>query len=224
MKSPSLERIHAKLDKQIKLVRSYTEIEGMDFIIRACRLKPRDYVFEAVDKKIVLHKWWFDEFGNSLIIDKKISLIHNDLRLDRKKIVCTDLYYGLTLNRVAKMSKLVHLVVGKDEDLLQECCLLTFLGLDDHLRSYLCWYGEWQQVSPLIMGMKSLILLADHLDIKYFQQIGKKENSAIPCVAGETWLSYLPPSADFLETIKSKQEIIYSLLDNHENTKDGERR
>jgi hypothetical protein len=214
MRSPSLERLHVRLYKQIKLVQSYTEIDSMEFIIKACRLKPYHYVFEKRDHRIILHDWWFDEFGNSLIIGKKkkVRIIYNDLRLDRKRIVSTDLYYGLSLDAVAKMSKLVHLVAGKDEDLYEDCYLLTFLGLDDHLRSYLYWYGEWQQVSPLLMGMKSLQLLVDHLDIKYFNQIGKKENSAIPCISGESWLSYLPPSAGFLSEINKKSEIVSNIL------------
>src|SRR5271166_4318481 len=139
MRSPSLERLHAKLSRQIKLVESYTELAGMEFIIKACRLKPYDYVFKGRDSKLILHRWWFDEFGNSLMIDKKVKIIYNDLLLDRKLIISTDLYYGLSLDRVAKMSKLVHLVGGKDEDLYQDCYLLTFLGIDDHLRSYLYW-------------------------------------------------------------------------------------
>jgi len=217
MRSPSLERLHAKLSRQIKLAQSYTELAALEFIIKTCRLKPHDYVFGERDNTLKLHRWWFDEFGNSFILDKKkIKIIYNDLRLDRKQIVCTDLYYGLSLERVAKMSKLVYLVAGKDEDLYQDCYLLTFLGIDDHLRSYLYWYGEWQQVSPLIMGVKSLQLLADHLDIKYFNQIGKKENSAIPCISGETWLSYLPPSESFVKLLGQQYETISHLIREHE--------
>ncbi len=214
MRSPSLERLHAKLHKQIKLVQSYTELEGLEFIIKACRLKPYDYVFKERDSRIILHEWWFDEFGNSLVVSKKrkVDIIHNDLRLDRNRIVCTDLYYGLSIENIAKMSKLVHLVAGKDEDLYEDCYLLTFLGLDDHLRSYLYWYGEWQQVSPLLMGMKSLRLLVDHTDLKYFNQIGKKENSAIPCISGETWLSYMPPSGEFLRLVNKQYEMLHPIL------------
>ena len=213
MRSPSIERIHAKLHKQIKLAQSYTEIAGLEFIIRACRLKPYNYVFKQRDHRIVLHDWWFDEFGNSFFIkDKKIKIVLNDLRLDRKRIVSTDLYYGLSLENIAKMSKLVHLVAGKDEDQYEECYLLTFLGIDDHLRSYLYWYGEWQTVSPLVMGMESLLLLADHVETKYFHQIGKKENNAIPCILGETCLSFLPPSPGFLEIFGKQYEIIAKLF------------
>lgn len=218
MRSPSIEWLHAKLEKHIRLTQSYTEIDGLEFIIKSCRLKPYDYIFKEREDKIVLYKRWFDEFGNSFTIDryKNIQIVYNDLSLDKKRIVCTDLYYGLSLDRVTKMSKLVHLVAGKDEDLYQDCYLLTFLGIDNHLRSYLYWYGEWQQVSPLLMGMKSLGIIAKHLDIKQYVQAGKKENNAIPCISGETWLSCLPPGKGLLELLSKRFEIIARVI--NENT------
>lgn len=218
MRSPSIEWLHAKLEKHIRLTQSYTEIDGLEFIIKSCRLKPYDYVFEERNDKLFLHKRWFDEFGNSFTINryKKIDIVYNDLSLDKKRIVCTDLYYGLSLENVAKMSKLVHLVIGKDEDLYQDCCLLTFLGIDNHLRSYLYWYGEWQQVSPLLMGIKNLGIIAKHLDIKQYVQVSKKENKAIPCVGGETWLSLCPIPKGFLELLSERFEIIEKVF--HENT------
>jgi hypothetical protein len=214
MRSPSIEWLHAKLERQIRLVESYTEVKGIEFIIKSCRLKPCGYIFDERDDKLTLQRWWFDEFGNSLELNKKkINITLNDLRLDRDKIVCTDMYYGLSLDRVAKMSKLVYLVAGKDEDLYQDCFLLTFLGIDNHLRSYLYWYDEWQQVSPLLMGTKSLKLLANNLDVKYFRQIGKKENLAMPCASGQSWISFLSPSQGFLDLIKRQYEVLLPIFE-----------
>jgi hypothetical protein len=147
-----------------------------------------------------------------IIKDKKAKIIHNDLRLDRKQIVSTDLYYGLSIDKAVNMSKLLYLVAGKDEDLYKDCYLLTLLGIDDHLRSYLYWYGEWKQVSPLLMGIDSFALMYDHLDIKYFNQIGNKENNAMPCVSGETWISFLPPSGAFVELLGNQYEQIASII------------
>jgi hypothetical protein len=214
MRSPSIEWLHAKIDKHIQLATSFTEVPELDFIIRACRLKPYDYIFDERTEKIVLYKWWFDEFGNSLVIKKykRPEIILNDLRLDRDKIVCTDLYYGLSIDRVAKMSKLVHLVHGKDEDVYDDCCIISFLGIDEHLRSYLYWYGEWQQVSPLLVGLTGLKTIANHLDVRYYHQLGKKENSAIPCVSGAGWLSYLPASPAFVSDLNKQSEMLGTIL------------
>jgi|SRR5579864_1551710 len=214
MRSPSIEWLHAKLDRRIRLASSYTDVPELEFIIRACRLKPYDYIFEEKGTKISLHKWWFDEFGNSLDIikSKKIRIVYNDLRLDRKSVICTDLYAGLSLDRVAKMSRLAYIIVGKDEDEYQDCCLLTFLGLDEHLRTYLYWQGEWQQVSPLLLGMKDLKNLASKLDVKHYQMTENKEISAIPCISSQTWLSYLPPSPAFLSELNKQSEMLAGIL------------
>src|SRR5512147_1224007 len=128
MKSPSIDSFYTKLDKHILLAQSYTEVGGLFFIIRACRLKPYSYVFEKRSEKIVLYRHWVDEFGNSVHITtkKRFQLIYNDLSLDRSSLVCTDLYHGLSLDKIAKISKLAYLFVGKDEDLSQECAIITF--------------------------------------------------------------------------------------------------
>lgn len=213
MRSPSIEFFHAKIEKLIRLARSYTEIEGLDFIIKACRLKPYNYVFGEHNHKVVLQRWWFDEFGNSLNITKhkKISLTFNDLSLT-DRMGCTDLYYGLSLDRVVKMSKLMYLCAGKDEDLFRDCYLLSLLGVDDHLRTYLYWYGEWQQVSSLLLGVKHLKLLADNTDTRYFRQLSGSQDTPVPCVSGQTWLSYLPPSRDFLDIIKEQYEVLLPIF------------
>ena len=213
MHSPSLAFFYAKIEKHILLAQSYTEISNLSFIIKACRLKPYDIILNK-NIELILHRLWVDEFGNSLHItnNKKILLTYNDLRLDRKKIACTDMYYGLSLQRVVKMSKLMYLCAGKDEDQYQDCYLLTLLGEDDHLRSYLYWYGEWQQVSPLLMGMKHLKLLASHIDIKYFQQLSGAENLPLPCVSGQAWLSFLPISKDFLDIINKQYEMLLPIF------------
>lgn len=206
MRSPSLEYFYAKIEKLLDLAQSYTESQHLSFIIKACRLKPYNYVFEERNPKLVLHHRWFDEYGNSLDIikNKRIRITYGDLRLDKSKIVCTDLYRGLSLDRVARMSKLAYLCAGKDEDLYQDCYLLSFLGVDNYFRTYLYWYGEWQAVSPLTLGMKHLKLLLNNADIKYFRPLTNSENLPIPCISGRTWLTCLPPNREFL-TIVSKQ-------------------
>ena len=99
MKTPSLDKLYTQLNKHILLAQSYTEVPELFFIIKSCRLKPNKYVFEEKSSKVVLYRDWFDEFGNSLQIkDKKLNLIYNNLSLDANKIVCTDLYYGLSLD------------------------------------------------------------------------------------------------------------------------------
>lgn len=210
MRSPSLDIVYSQLHKHVLLAQSYTEIEELSFIIKSCRLKPYDYVFEKKDDKLILHRHWFDEFGNSFKIDKnkRIEIVYNDLSLARDKIICTDLYYGLSLNKVAKLSKLVHIFYGKDEDMLEDCCTLTFLGMDNYLRSYLYLYGEWQTISPLFIGIKNLKNIGNHVDIKHFIEFSNKENMPVPCIASKEWLTFMPVSESFISTIKKQCEML----------------
>ena len=215
MISPSIERLHHILDKQIKLAQAYNEISYLEFIIRSCRLKPFVYMFNRRPHKILLYSEWMDEFGNMLVIDKKkLGIIYNNIRLTPNKIVSTDLYFGLSLDKIVKMSKLAHLVAGKDEDLNQDCYLLTFLGLDDHWRSYLYLYSEWTQVSPLILGIKNLKLLYGNIKIKYYNDVEIKNDCMVPCKNPEAWLSYLPASEGFVEMIKNKYETLLPIFEN----------
>lgn len=214
MKSPSLDLIHNSLSKQILLAQSYTEVPELAFIIKACRLKPYDYVLKTKSRKLVLYRWWFDEFGNSLCFPtgKKLQIIYGDLQLDPEQIVCTDLYCGLSIDKIAKISKLVYLQAGKDIEQHQDCCVLTFLGMDNYLRSYTYLHGEWGRVSPLTLGLKTLRLLGHNLDTKYFRQLGNKDNIPIPCITSQEWISFVPLSPIFQKLVNHQCEYLRGIL------------
>lgn len=213
MKSPSLDIFYVGLDKHIRLAQSYTEIDGLDFIIRSCRLKPYTYVFEKREPRIVLYRKWFDEFGNILNInrDKTISMTYGDLALRGKKIICTDLYSGLSIKSIAKISKLVHICSGRDE-LATEFAFLTFRGIDNYLKCYFYSHGEWQQVSPLLLGLNNLLTIADYDNIEYFTYQDNKEIAPVPCISAHNWLAKLPPGQSFLASIQKQNENISDIL------------
>ena len=211
--TPNIDSIYVKLDQYIKLAEAYSEIEHLSFIIKACRIKPHKYVFGKVKYKLVLYDWWFDEYGNSLkITDKKLKIIYNDLSLKRNKIVCTDLYYGLSISKVVKASKLMFMFAGKDEDMLEDCFMLSFLGIDNYLRTYCYLYGEWQQVSSLLLGYENLKIIARDKDIRKFKEIDIKNNMPIACISEKAWLTYLPASDEFLDTVAKQYDVVKAIL------------
>jgi hypothetical protein len=209
----SLDALYIQLNKHILLAQSYSEIPELFFIIKGCRLKPYEVIFEG-SKKLVLHRWWIDEFGNSLKItkNKKIEIKYGDLSFDRERIICTDLYYGLSLDKITKMSKLVYICAGADEDIHQESYFLTFLGIDNYLRSYMYLYEEWQIVSPLLLGTKNLRLLGRNSDIKYFKHFSNSKTLPIHCVSSESYLSSLPISTEFRSVIAKKYDKLLEIL------------
>lgn len=210
MKSPSLDSYYTQIDKIILLAQSYTEIKELSFIIKGCRLKP---LHHNKSYKLILHRDWFDEFGNSFKINKKkINIIYNDFFLGTERKVCTDLYYGLSIDKIAKISKLLYLCAGKDEDLNEDCFILTFLGIDNYLRSYMFLYNEWQQISPLLLGFENLKIIGKNADIKYFLEFSNKKNMPIPCNLSQAWLTFMPPSDDFLSMLGKQFEAIVPLL------------
>jgi hypothetical protein len=213
IKSINLEHFYAKLNKPLALVESYSECIGLEFIIKACRLKPLEYL-EDRSPNINLYRKWIDEFGNSLNILKKrrLKITCNDLSIDKNNLGCTDLYYGLSLDKVASISKLVYICAGTEEDNYQPCYFLTFLGIDNYLRSYMYLYDEWQQVSPLCLGMDNLKLIANKKDIKYYLSFNKINNMPIPCIKAQQWLTILPAKSWFFNIINKDHAMIAEIL------------
>lgn len=213
MKTQSLENIYSKINKQISLVESYTEIKDLSFIIKSCRLKPYDYVFKKKNHNLVLNKWWFDEYGHSLKLNgKRLEIIYNDLNLNQENIVNTDLYSGLSINKVLKISKLVYICYGLDEDFYNPFYHINFLGVDNFLRSYLYLYNDVDSIAPLSLGLKNLKVLATHKDIKYYMSFIKKENSPVPCINPKQWISCLPAHDHFIQEMKKDHPIMYEIF------------
>ncbi len=210
MKIKSLDNFYHKIRKSILLVEGYTEIRHMASIMKACRLKPVPIFKE--DYKLQLYKLWFDEFGNSLKILKKkrIEVICGDLSLP--KSICTDLYSGLSINKTAKMSKVVHIITGLDEDKKEHYLFITFLGIDNYLRSYMFMYNEWTAVSPLMLGIVKLQNIMRHKDIRYFHELAFKKNNIIPCATASEYVSYCLPPKDFVEMLNKKHDIDLSSI------------
>ena len=210
MKNYSIDYLYSKIDKHILLVQSYTEINALSFIIKSCRLKPYDLLSKNKDYTLSIYNKWCDEFGNSLNIkeNKKIQIKLNDLFVNKNNINCTDLYYGISLNKVAKLSKLVYIFSGIDEDIHHEYNFVAFLGIDNYLRCFMYLYDEWSIISPLYLGLDILKNIYDHLDIKYFLSLKNKNNFIMPCLRSSSWISSLPPKEDFIYLLNKETNLI----------------
>ena len=206
MKTPSLDNFYSLINKNILLAQAYTEISDLSFIIKSCRLKPYEYLSEK-DNKTKLYRWWVDEHNNSLkVVKKELDIVYNDLSIDRNKIINTDLYYGLSMDKIIKMSKYLHIFVGKDD---KEEIIITLLGIDNYFRSYLYSYGNWQQVSPLILGIKRLSIIRRNMDVRDFKELKIMEDCYSPCESKVEWLSFIPMSDNFRDVIKKNDSLLF---------------
>lgn len=219
MSNPSMDRINYKFNRHILLAQEYTELTSMSFIIKSCRLKPHNYIFGnlKLNSKIQLHKLWIDEYGNSfkIIKGKKIEILYNDLSLDRNKIISTDLYGGLSIDKIAKMSKLCYLFLSKMDEPQENFFVITFLGIDNYLRSYAYLDDIWKPVSSLILGIEVLNDIYWNKEIKYSKELKSKGISA-PCQDGKGWITYLPISEVFYKMLCHQYDDIFCFLNTKE--------
>ena len=209
----SLDIVYKELNRAIKLVESYTGIKKLAFVIKACRLKPIQYFFVERKQRLVLFNHWFDEYGNTLSItkNKKIKIIYNNLIIDRSKIICTDLYEGLSQDKVVKMSKLAFIFTGIDDETSQESAMVGYLGLDNYLRCFMYLDGEWEKIPPILLGFVNLRFIAKNHDIKFHKEF-KYKKYPMPCTSGSIWLTYLPASEEFISIINKHSGVIPDLL------------
>jgi hypothetical protein len=209
------EEYYQKINSEVNLVSSYLEDKIIKEIIIKCRLKPYQYNAQF-GRKLILRRHWVDEFGNSLLLEgNKIKIIENNLSINQEEIKNTDLYQGLEIDKIAKISKLAHLYYGKDEDALEDCLIVTFLGIDNYLRTF-CWYQfEWQRFSPLSLGIKNLKKIIENEDIKLFKKINSSETVIYPCLKKEEWILSLPMHKFFWEETELTKKQLYFLGDEH---------
>jgi len=209
----SLENLYILFDRQIALTSAWTEDPTLEFVIRACRLKPAD-MFEKYSEKLILHHNWIDESGNRLeIISKKKIKIHlNDLTINRKTLVTTDLYENLPLSKISKISNLALFLLGVEEDSGSDHILVSFLGIDGFLRSFCYIYGELHKIPNLYLGYKLLKIIIENRDIKFFKELKIKESIVFPCSRQLAALSYWEPSKNFVSLIEGWNNSAFKLL------------
>lgn len=210
VKTLNLNSFYEKINTQIKTTAAYAEIESLEFIIKSCRLKPYPKNSQANH-----YKKWIDEYHNSYCInDNKIfKETYNDLEID-VNMSTSDLYYGLPLDKIYKISKMMFLYIGKDEETREDLIVISFLGIDNYWRAYYIQKDEIMNCSPLVIGFDMMDDIYKNLDIKYYTEIKVKQDIILECDCDtdKAWLSYCPPHQDFLDVVKEHNEFAYEFL------------
>lgn len=208
-----IEEYYDKIMPEVNLVASYLEDPSVKDIIIRCRLKPYKYNAQF-NRKLILRTHWIDEFNNSIYFNnKKIKIVENDLTIDRQEIRQTDIYYGLSINKISKISKKAYLVLGKDEDLNKDYANITFLGIDGFFRNFMLYDGEWNQYSTLSIGLDNLKKMVDNLNLVHFRSFDKK-NKTFPILDKQEWMTSLPVHSNFWEQSKINKQQLYFLGEN----------
>lgn len=198
----TVEEFYQKIKTELNLVKGYLEDNEIIDIIIQCRLKPYNHNFSGRKKISKFKTHWIDEFGNSLyLIKKRIKIIENDLNIDKNKIKYSDLYYGLDIGNIIKISKIMYLIDGIDED-DDRIYIITLLGIDNYLRTFVCQNNQWIRLSPLCLGIDNLRKIIKNEDIKSWKRIKSREDIIIPCKCKDEWIICLPVNNKFWEDSK----------------------
>ena len=205
----NIESLYVSIDKDIKLAEAYTGWRGLSFVIKMCRLKPQSILSGAHDLKLHLHDWWIDEYGNSLRIkpNKRLSLLLNDPEI-KEKVINTDLYSCLPLDKIAKMSKLLYLLVGQDRD-RQDHAIIAFLGIDNFLRAFTLINSQWQPIAPLQLGLRILKMLSlQHETTRNYTVLHQKKTVIWPCITQDSGLYSWMPRGKTMSILKKYPYIV----------------
>ncbi len=180
------------MKKQIQLVKGYTELDYLPFLISTCRLKPAE-VFNQKYPKLVLkvYKKWADEFGNYLYIDeyKSLNIVKNSI--NKKDFFSSDLYGGLNYKSVEKISDKVFIGYGEDPD-IGEVVYYSLLGKDKYLRSFIYANGKWSKFSSLLLGLKFFKEYMEETEYLQFKEVNWETDKIFPLQNYRQWISYLP--------------------------------
>ena len=208
----NLDSFYAMSNTSIKLAEAYTGYRELAFLIKMCRLKPQPWLSGIRGKKTTLHRWWVDEHGNSLKImrDKQIKIVLQDQGI-KEKLISTDLYGCLPIDKVAKMSKLLYLLVGKDHQ-QKDHAIIAFLGIDDFLRVFTLIDEEWQSIAPLQLGLHILRIFSRSRNTKRnYKRLRTQQTVIWPCVQQESWFSLWGQKITLMPIIKQHQCIVDAL-------------
>lgn len=208
--STTLDGMYVFLKKYLLLVDAYLE-DDISWIIKACRLRPYDLVFDKKRLSPILYTNWFDEFRGILKIqeDKTIKIYYNDITIDYTKIYISDIYHGLSLDKVVKISDLFYLFTGEINS--EEFYVISFLGIDNYLRTYI-YDGEWKKTSSLMLGLSNLKFIFKNKNMDEFKKLSRNYNIEMPCVSPQSWLSCLPVDEQLLKILEKKHGALFSFL------------
>lgn len=206
-KTISIEEFYIKIHKDLMLIESYLEYPNLSNILKSCRLKPQSYINNKTIRT-KLHNTWCDEFNSHLNLnEKELSITHNNLY---SKSVSTDMYYGLSIKNILKISQLIFIQIGNCDDTNKFRFFLSFYCIDNYFRSYI-FEDNWKQCSSLYLGLDNLNIILNRLGLIGYVQLSN-ENNPMELLNSKTYLSQVPFNDEFKKILNKHFELEKILL------------
>jgi len=212
----TLEKFYQRHQGYVQVTAGYLEDRRIPFILQSCRIRPQLSTEQNLPKTPRLERWWVDEFCNTLRIgkNKRIKLIFNDLKIDRSRVRCTDIFANLSIRDLYAISKLLYVCKANDEITHNDVYILSFLGKDNYFRTRIYYEGKWDKnISTLYLGINVLKMIAEHINIRYFIELSPKGPVPIyPLENVRQWIIALPAHHKFGSLLKSESEHMYKTI------------
>lgn len=137
------ETFYSKHIKCFKIFAANVGDKSFDWLMRACRLKPYS-VFEKGFNGNTFHRWWVDEWDNSIVLEKdKLVVILNDPNIKKRTNTKTDLFFGRSIPSTVEQSQTALLIDNR----------LVCYGHDEFLRAFEL---PNKRIAPISIGIDNL--------------------------------------------------------------------
>lgn len=169
-KSLDIYSLYDKIDKSIKVLSANIRDPNMISLIKACRYKPLQFLKEN-KTNILLYNDWIDESNHVISFNKRkksFSQFKDYYYLGVDKNITTDIYYGLDIYKIHKISTRAYCVTGFSEIDDSLNIYICFLGMDNFLRAFWYFDNEWLPAPTNWMNPKTILSLLGFgkIDIK----------------------------------------------------------
>jgi hypothetical protein len=173
------------------LTASYLEDKTVAEIIMYCNLEPKR---ERSYFEFKPNSSWVDSYGCQIYLKKnKKEVLFTNINL----INNYDIYAGLNLDQLLKITDKICIVKGIDEDFNKEFVYYNCLCVDKKIRSYLVYNEKIYKTSPLYLGYEALYEFIKNKNIIHWYS--KESNIFIPCLNQKIYYSCYPLPKDLLE-------------------------
>lgn len=187
-KKISSELYFDEIKRNLKLLEISSEINNLSKIMKGCRLLSSEFLKRKVGRTEFIENW-YDEFHCHFKINKSDKKVNIKLNcIDQEEIYHSDIYFGLSIEKILKISNLCYLYIG--ESWKDKIYYVSFLGIDGFLRSFYNDGDGWKRISSLFLGIEILKLI--FADAPNFKKLNAIYNIDAGCADGSAWLSYLP--------------------------------
>ena len=200
------------MSSKLKAIAAHCENKNASKILKMCRFR----TYPTLNPKRMhrsIYRYWVDDYCNTIkIANKRLNIKYNDLDIDKSKIHNTDLYAGLNIKDCAKISKLSFIFQGSEIDLNTDHYIVSFLGLDNYLRTYVYIYGEWQTYPSIYLGVNILNFIISNLDIQTFKEIKYTKPIIYKCNNQKSYVAKYPLHKFFIQQLKKENSFLFDTL------------